>query len=158
MTVQGAIRAAMRAIVRQNIEQGDLSHALLLMAEVRERLCALAGSEAQVQITRSSVDVEHAREAQAAGALDGPLVADLVEAAASRIADLGAHAYAAETVEHGKRVGEGLRSGELAPGAALADFFDWADRSLTRVEAGIAAFLLQSALMRGIRSGQLRVR
>ena len=156
--VEGAMRAAMRKVVQEKIEAGDLGHALLLMAEIRARLCALAGSEAQVSITRSSVDVEHAREAHAAGALDQHLVADLVEGAASRIADLGAQAYAAATVEHGKRAGQGLRTGELAPGPALADFFEWADATLTRIEAGIAAFLLQSALLQGVRAGHLQPR
>ena len=156
--VEGAMRAAMRTVVQQKIEAGDLGHALLLMAEIRARLCALAGSEAQVSITRSSVDVEHAREAHAAGALDQHLVADLVESAASRIAALGAQAYAAATVEHGKRAGQGLRPGELAPGSALADFFEWADATLTRIEAGIAAFLLQSALLQGVRAGHLQPR
>ncbi len=156
--VEGAMRAAMRKVIQEKIEEGDLEHALLLMAEIRARLCALAGSEAQVNITRSSVDVEHAREAHAAGALDQHLVADLVEGAACRIADLGAQAYAAATVEHGKRAGEGLRTGKLATGPALAEFFDWADTTLTRIEAGIAAFLLQSALLQGVRAGHLQQR
>ena len=140
---EGAMRQAMRDLIRDGIARGRYDHVLLLWEKVRERLMRLSGrAESERTKTMAAVDYEYAAELVESKAMDNSILADMIELASRRISELGAEAYEEETLEWGVCVAQEMRKSPEHTGEILALFFEDANTLLTRIEAGVAATLL----------------